>query len=229
MPNQFDNFFKAVGEYALRSALDGKKIPGYKLVEGRSNRKWKLSDKEIRQVLLNAGIDYPFTKKIMTPAQAEKKVGKGNLDEYIIKPQGKTILVDDSDTRAEIDLSGEAEFAEFAEPETETVTSNSLEPQVEVFQDESSIDDIMSGVEVKVDKLEHEEILQGSGGTEPGKKTKKYQLMKFGMKGGVSLKDAADEFYKGEVAQVKSGLRQLNSRDGYTIVYHTDGTFTVKE
>jgi hypothetical protein len=53
--------------------------------------------------------------------------------------------------------------------------------------------------------------------------------MELGMKGGVLITDAADALFGGSESQVTRGLRNLNERDGYTVILHAHGAFTVKE
>ena len=97
-----------VQDYALKEARDnGQKWPGFKLVEGRSNRKY--SDEEaIANVLsaegYNEGQIYKPSSLIgMTDMQ--NLLGKKNFDEllgeYIVKPPGKPTLVPQSDKRPE--------------------------------------------------------------------------------------------------------------------------------
>ena len=226
----FDNFFKNVGKYALNAALDGEKIPGFKLVYGRSNRKWKES--VTAGVLETEFHINPWTEsKLISPAQAEKQISKPErkaLAELIYKPTGKIILVEDSDSREPVDLSGEEEMGEFA-LDDETVAGDS--PDVFESNDkDTSLESIMDdvGVSVKVDKPEGSTILEGTGGTPPNKKTKKFQLLELGKEGGASIQEAADTLFKGERGQVIKGLNNLNARDGYTIIYDEE-TFTVKE
>jgi hypothetical protein len=112
------NWIKAVQGYALRSALAGDKIPGYKLVEGRSNRKWGADEKQVVEFLKNTAKIEPYTEKLITPPAAEKAIGKKKaadigLDKYITKPPGKPTLVPVSDTRPEIGEIVEEEFKEF--------------------------------------------------------------------------------------------------------------------
>ena len=229
--DDFDNFFKNVGKYALNAALDGENIPGFKLVYGRSNRKWKES--VTAGVLEDEFKINPWTEpKLISPAQAEKQISKPEreaLAELIYKPTGKIILVDEADSREPVDMSGEEEMKEFATDNGETVASDS--PDVfDSGEEESSLESIMDdvGVSAKVDKPEGQTILQGAGGTPPNKKTKKFQLMELGKEGGASIQEAADTLFNGERGQVIKGLNNLNARDGYTIIYDEE-TFTVKE
>jgi hypothetical protein len=97
----------AVKEYALNEAVNnGKKWPGYKIVEGRSNRKYTDAD-TVGKVLIEAGFkeENLFTKKLLSITNMEKEIGKKVFAEmvgpYVIKPQGKPTLAPLSDKRPE--------------------------------------------------------------------------------------------------------------------------------
>lgn len=103
------DWLKDVQSYALEQAeKHGVKYPGYKLVEGRSNRKY-VDEQEVANVLLNSDYD---EEKIYKPrtlkgiSDMEKAIGKKSftnlLNDLIIKPVGKATLVAESDKRAEI-------------------------------------------------------------------------------------------------------------------------------
>ncbi len=84
----------------------GGEIPGWKLVEGRSNRRWIDEGKAI-EAMKAAGIeeDKTYTKKVITITAAEKiagKDGKKLLSKAIIKPEGKPVLAPESDKRKAI-------------------------------------------------------------------------------------------------------------------------------
>ncbi|MHB1155090.1 MAG: DUF2800 domain-containing protein [Eubacteriales bacterium] len=90
-----------IKEYALQQAISGKAWNGWKLVEGRSNRKY-ISDSAVADTVSNAGID-PYEHKILGVTAMQKLLGKSRFDEllgtYIEKPQGKPTLVPESDKR----------------------------------------------------------------------------------------------------------------------------------
>lgn len=121
------NWINKVKEYAMVEALSGKKIPGYKLVEGRSNRKWAADESEVAAFLLGACKIKAYKESLITPTQAETELGKKKatqlgLNKYITKPPGKPTLVPASDTRPEMGASVEEEFKEFVV--TDPVESN---------------------------------------------------------------------------------------------------------
>ena len=71
-----ETWLAAVREYALDQAKQGKAIPGRKLVEKIANRKW-VNEGKAFGALKAHGID-PFTEpKIVSPAEADRRLGKG--------------------------------------------------------------------------------------------------------------------------------------------------------
>lgn len=105
---QLANWASDVQEYALTEAVDhDKKWPGWKLVEGRSNRKYK-DEAEVIKTLTAAGYDEAilFERKLLTLSNMEKAIGKKPfgelLKDLIIKPAGKPTLVPATDKRPEI-------------------------------------------------------------------------------------------------------------------------------
>lgn len=103
----FENWLKAVQEYAFNEALsNGKKWPGWKLVEGRSNRQYSDSD-AVERSLLKSGYDLSdiSERKILGITAMEKLLGKQKfaalLNDLIIKPPGKPTLAPYTDKRTE--------------------------------------------------------------------------------------------------------------------------------
>lgn len=95
---------ESVESYALSQALQGKDVPGYKVVEGRSNRVITDKDKAI-DILQDNGFDDEIfkPKELLAMGALEKLIGKTTfadlLAEVIDKPQGKPVLVPESDKR----------------------------------------------------------------------------------------------------------------------------------
>lgn len=93
-----------VKEYALEEALKGEEFEGYKVVEGRSNRKWSSED-DVAKVLIGQGFkeNLIYTKKLDGISKMESAIGKKEvqrlLGDYIIKPVGKPTLVPVADKR----------------------------------------------------------------------------------------------------------------------------------
>ena len=90
-----------IKEYALQQAISGKDWTGYKLVEGRSNRRYT-NETVVADAVSRAGFD-PYERKILGVTAMQKLLGKSRFDEllaaYIEKPQGKPTLVPESDKR----------------------------------------------------------------------------------------------------------------------------------
>jgi hypothetical protein len=110
------DWLRSVESHALTMAEQGATIPGFKLVEKSTHRRWSDADAGLR-FLARQGLkmDERTTRKIISPAQAEKKL-KGNkrglktLQKYIVKPEGAPKLVPVADKRPEIPTSLEADF-----------------------------------------------------------------------------------------------------------------------
>lgn len=108
-----------VSAYALQQALEGKTYEGWKLVEGRSIRKYA-DDLKVAETLKAAGYDEAllYERKLNGITAMEKLVGKKKLTEVlgdlIIKPAGKPALAPESDKRPAISTT-EAAKADFAE------------------------------------------------------------------------------------------------------------------
>lgn len=109
------SWYETVREKALESLLNGEKIPGYKVVEGRSTRCWTDQDKALDK-LQESGVDraviYDSVPK--TLVQLEKLLGtarfKELVGEFVTKPQGKPTLALETDSRKEFN-SAAADFA----------------------------------------------------------------------------------------------------------------------
>lgn len=92
--------------YASDAAIThGKRWEGFKLVEGRSVRKYKDED-EIIRVCKDNGYEDIFKSSLIGLTEMQKLMGKKNFDELlgnlIIKPKGKLTLVPNEDKRKEV-------------------------------------------------------------------------------------------------------------------------------
>lgn len=99
--DELANWVSDVKEYALQQALSGMDYNGFKVVEGRSNRKY-VNEEAVAQAAVDAGFD-PYEKKVlgitaMTALMGKKKFEEV-LGEFIHKPSGKPVLVPLSDKR----------------------------------------------------------------------------------------------------------------------------------
>ena len=94
-----------VKKYALTQALSGVRYPGYKLVAGRSNRKYA-DEAAVAKIVTEAGYD-PYEKKLLGITAMTGQLGKQRFNELlgglIIKPEGKPVLVPATDSRPELD------------------------------------------------------------------------------------------------------------------------------
>lgn len=106
--DEFSKWISAVEEFAFNEAVEkGKKWPGFKLVEGRSNRVYTDQDKVAGALKENG---YPEAliyepKKLLGITAMEKAITKKSftdlLSDFVAKPQGKPTLVPESDKRPE--------------------------------------------------------------------------------------------------------------------------------
>lgn len=94
-----------IKDYSLQQALSGVHYPGFKLVEGRSNRKYS-DEEKVAGLVSDAGYE-PYEKKLLGVTAMTKQLGKKRfeelLGEYVIKPEGKPVLVPESDKRPAMD------------------------------------------------------------------------------------------------------------------------------
>lgn len=104
---QLTKWASDVEAYATSLAMNqGKQWPGFKLVTGRSVRKYA-SEPKVIAALEAAGVTDIFEKKLRTITAMEKQLGKTTLAEIlgglVVKPAGKPVLVPDTDKRAALD------------------------------------------------------------------------------------------------------------------------------
>lgn len=127
---KFIDWFADVQKYATNAMInEGLKIPGFKLVEGRSNRVLTNPDAIISK-LVTAGFtvdELLEPRKILGITALEKVVSRKLLNdlcrEYIVKPAGRPTVATESDKREALDASqfkliGQ-EFDETADHETD--------------------------------------------------------------------------------------------------------------
>lgn len=102
-----------IKSYALLAAINqGKEWSGFKLVEGRSNRKY--SDEEaVAEAAKSAGYQDIYRQSLIPLTQMERLIGKRKfreiLGELIVKPPGKPALVPSTDKRPAIKQKSEFE------------------------------------------------------------------------------------------------------------------------
>lgn len=95
---------ESIGEHLKQRAIEGDKVPGYKIVEGTSRRSWNTESKVI-DYLQKQGLtedQYTQTKLVGIPA-IEKILGKdkvaSEMGRLIVRPGGSPTLVHETDKR----------------------------------------------------------------------------------------------------------------------------------
>lgn len=90
-----------IKDYALQQALSGVTYDGFKVVEGRANRKYS-DEAAVADAVKKAGFD-PYEQKLLTITAMTALLGKKKFEEIlgnlVVKPQGKPALVPESDKR----------------------------------------------------------------------------------------------------------------------------------
>jgi len=113
----------AVEDHAYQLAMVGQHVPGYKLVEGRSNRQWTPDKATVVQTLTQNGLAEALLYKpgtLVGIPEVEKMLKVINRDPatvlsgIVLKPPGKPALVPDSDPRPPISKTTAAD--DFNEP-----------------------------------------------------------------------------------------------------------------
>jgi hypothetical protein len=100
--------------------IHGKQWPGYKVVEGRTNRKYT-SDEEVAQTAMAAGYKDIYKHTLVGITEMERLMGKENfntiLGALVYKPRGKLTLVPESDRREHItNITAQADFEQEDNP-----------------------------------------------------------------------------------------------------------------
>ncbi len=96
---------------------DNQNFPGYKLVEGKSNRRW--IDEDEAYMLLSKHFDNEqiLEEKLISPAKTDKLLKHESIDlihevqQQITKPKGKPTLVNESDPRESVHVNRSEEYA----------------------------------------------------------------------------------------------------------------------
>lgn len=98
-----EDVIKGISVYIMNELQHGRDIKGFKLVEGRSNRKWKDEKEAVKWLSENTEIEELFESKLRSPSQLEKeaKILKTDKDFQGLfhNPPGKTTIARDYDKR----------------------------------------------------------------------------------------------------------------------------------
>ena len=101
-----------VQDYALSQALSGERYEGFKLVAGRSIRKYT-DETAVAEAAKAAGYKDIYKQSLLTITAMEKLMGKKQFSEIlgdlVVKPEGKPTLVPLSDKRPELQVSTAAD------------------------------------------------------------------------------------------------------------------------
>jgi len=105
-----------IKSYALEAAFrHGKHWRGFKLVVGRSNRKYR-NEEAVAEAAKASGYRDIYRQSLITLTEMEKLMGKSKfseiLDQLIEKQPGKPALVPITDKRPEINTSAQQDFKE---------------------------------------------------------------------------------------------------------------------
>lgn len=99
-----------------QAIVKGKQWNGFKLVEGRSNRKYT-NEEEVAKAAIDAGYKDIYKRSLISITEMERLMGKKEFAEImgnlVYKPEGKVTLVPDADKRKAINKS--TAIAEFQE------------------------------------------------------------------------------------------------------------------
>ena len=119
--NAADEYMKWIADvqgYALDQAANhGKTWPGYKLIEGRSNRKYT-DEAKVAEALRAAGYseEQIYDKVLLGITKLEKTVGKKQFNELLAglveKPPGKVKLAPEADERPAVKSTAQIDFKE---------------------------------------------------------------------------------------------------------------------
>lgn len=99
-----EGWLSSVEDYVRDRLESGEDFEGFKLVEGRSIRRWVDEDIAANALADTLG-DNRFTQKLVSPTQAEKMLKKDQrevLSDLVVKPKGKPTLAPESDKRPAI-------------------------------------------------------------------------------------------------------------------------------
>ena len=102
--DQLIDWLNDVKAYALKQAEKGETVPGYKLVEGRSTRRYGNAE-DVAKRLIESGLEEAliYEKSLLGITAMERVLGKKKfaslLEDFIVKPAGKPTLVPEGDKR----------------------------------------------------------------------------------------------------------------------------------
>lgn len=126
-----------VEDYAFKQMESGVKIPGFKLVEKRSTRKWINEPSTTKEALREFGPEVLTDPELLSPAKLEKIVGKEWVNERVTSVSSGLTLAPESDKRPAI-TSAQKDFELFIDTQTETVKTVSPKTKKSVSKGKTS-------------------------------------------------------------------------------------------
>ncbi len=116
-------FFKSVNTRLLHLLLHNEAVPSIKVVEGRSNRRYRddIARRQAASFLLGKGVppSKVFTVETVSPAQAEvllpKELRKEFGELHVVKPPGKPTIAPSDDKRPAYSLTAADQFDDLGE------------------------------------------------------------------------------------------------------------------
>ena len=114
-------WLKDVRDYARSRAIQGEEFPGWKIVRGKKPSRHFKDEDEVINRLAHAGFgedQYCTPKKLKTPADLEKSIGKTAFDallaDYVTQGEGALTLVPEDDKRPAYN-NADLQFADLAD------------------------------------------------------------------------------------------------------------------
>lgn len=110
-----ENWVADLKAYATQQAMEGKQWTGFKLVAGKSNRKYS-SETDVIRAATEAGFTDIYKTSLLGVGDLERRMGRKKFAEivgpYVFKPEGAPTLVPESDPRKPLTLSAADDFKE---------------------------------------------------------------------------------------------------------------------
>lgn len=99
MAENLSQWLKSLEKVCYQTMMNGVKVPGFKLVEGRGQRRFKDEAAVIEELKDNIDAFHPM--KLKSPAQLEKILGRKFVEERQVRSPGKLKLAKENDKRPE--------------------------------------------------------------------------------------------------------------------------------
>lgn len=118
----FESWIKDMKHRALVALVNKEKVGDYKLVAGKSSRKW-IDDQLAKMKLHSLGVDPFKPQQVISVSVAEKELGKKEfgrrfkLEEDFVKPPGKPTLAPGADKRPAIEVTEVNDFTNLDDAE----------------------------------------------------------------------------------------------------------------